>query len=825
MSLFNEYTSLFAFDELFDESLHVREPWKPFYEILNTISPEMMAAKQTEIDWKLEDNGVTYNIYNNEGESNHRWSVDPIPFVIADSEWVEIKKGVKQRAVLLNMILKDLYGKQRLLKDNIIPAEIIYEHKGYLHEAFNFGEKPHFNLYFYAIDMARGPDGKMWVINDRTQAPSGLGYAIENRLAMNMVQKELYPQIRPKPMAPFVNSFKHMIKQMSKGDDSRAALLSPGSWNETYFEHVFLSNFLDINLVQGHDLISKNGKLWLKSLGGLKPINTLLRRVDDRFCDPLELKGDSKLGVTGLLDVYRNNHLNLINPIGSAIIENIGLNPFMKSIARYFLEEELILPQIATWWCGQEKERAFVYENLERLIIKSIDTTQKYETYIGKNLSSAELESVRQKVHATPNRYVAQEDIGFSTTPYYTNGSIEPRNSIVRTYALKNESGYKVMDGGLVRVSAHKDDFLVSSQKGSSSKDLWIVSEENQTEVASFFKHYSAVDVSLKQMPTSRAENLYWLGRYLSRFITTARFARYILKKMVYLQRIEGAPDYQSYRILQNTLTHLSMTYPGFLEQEEGFDELNEMSSLVKDTQRQGSLSHGMEMLYHAHINVKNLLEMESWKLFDKMNKEWTFFKNKPTKSPQIFISELDKVLIYTMAYKEMVKESMSKEQGRILYDIGFCIEESLLLIAKARSMICFKVDSPLTYELLEALLYSCESFNAYRAHYKGALQLENVVEFLILNSHFSKSIAFNIVKLLNNFRMLPKTKKYLSSHEEPIFKAHAVLKLTRLETLMHVDEESFLYTELDALLSTLTDLLTQCSYELSTSYFSHHDE
>ena len=207
------------------------------------------------------------------------------------------------------------------------------------------------------------------------------------------------------------------------------------------------------------------------------------------------------------------------------------------------------------------------------------------------------------------------------------------------------------------------------------------------------------------------------------------------------------------------------------------------------------------------------------------MYKEWYTFRNKATRSPQVYINELDKVLIYSLAYKEIVKESMSKEQGRILYDIGFSIEESLLLISKARAMICFSVEKPLMYELLEALLHSTESFNAYRAHYRGALQLENVVEFLILNSRFSKSIEYNIVKLLSMFRLLPKAKKYLSSHEEPIFKAHALLKLTKIETLIMTNEKTLMYEKLDELLSTLSDLLTQCSYELSTTYFSHHDE
>ena len=305
MTIFENYSPDSSFDELFDDNKNIREYWREILNDIETSGLDALQTKQEEIDWHLEDNGVTYNTYDDiDGQLSRKWSLDPIPFVISSDEWNDIKKGLVQRAKLFNLILKDLYSEQNLIKDNIIPAEVVYGHKGFATQVYNLGKQENFNLHFYATDIARGPDGKMWVIQDKTQAPSGLGYAIENRLTMNVISKELYPNITINRLSSFIEEFKDVLDDLTDGDISTAALLSPGPHNETYFEHSYLSSYLGINLVQGGDLLSKNGSLWLKSLSGLKKINTLLRRVDDRYCDPLELKDDSQLGVAGLAGLH-----------------------------------------------------------------------------------------------------------------------------------------------------------------------------------------------------------------------------------------------------------------------------------------------------------------------------------------------------------------------------------------------------------------------------------------------------------------------------------------------------------------------------------------
>jgi len=832
MNIFKGYVSKSSFDEVYDKEKKVRASWKDILHDIEASGVELLNEKQAEIDWQIQDNGVTYNVYDSKDTASSRsWDLDAIPFVIEEKEWNEIKRGLKQRAKLFNLILKDLYGEQRLIKENIVPAEVIFGHKGFSTEVFDFGEKEDFNLYFYATDIARGPDGKMWVISDKAQAPSGLGYAIENRLTLNVVANELYPNVNKKKLTSFMRDYQELIKKLAGGDISTAALLTPGPYNETYFEHAYLSAYLGINMLQGSDLLSKNGSLWFKNLKGLKKVNTLIRRIDDRFSDPLELRSDSYLGVAGLVDVMRQDNVNMINPIGSAILENIGLNPFMEKIAEYFLDEELILPQIATWWCGQEKELAYVLKNIDKLIIKKIDRTGQIPIYFTQKLSADERADLINALKKNPYQYVAQEAIAFSTVPYFENGKVEPRKAVIRTFSLKKEdNNYAVMNGGLVRVSSSKENLLVSSKGGGISKDLWILGEDKiEVDSASMLQDNRYVETSIEQISTQKAQNLFWLGRYLSRSIATTRLISHVVKKITNFYRYEVNISQESQVIFQQTLTHMTMTYPGFLEEEKKKElavfPMREITSIIKDTYRGGSLSSTISMLSNANISLKDLLTFESWKLFDKIQKEWNIFAHRKGDSTLTVAKELEKVLIYLVAYKQLVNESIFREQGLVIYEIGYMIEDALLLIAKARPMLCLKLDKSVGHDVLEGMLNSMESFNAYRAHYRSSLTLNNVVEFLILNPQFPKSLSYIVDRLLKEFKLLPKVKATVTSYEELMLDARKILEGIDVDVLLNIKEEEGVYMELDAVLSSLSDLFLECSNEFSNTYFSHHDE
>lgn len=853
--MFDHYATS-SYDEMFDHNGAVREHWKQLASNIEELGYEQLEAKRQEVDWRLEDNGVTYNVYNDPNGISRPWSLDPIPLILEAQEWATIQAGVAQRAKLLNLLFKDIYNEQRILKEEIVPSEVIFGHSGFLREAHGLYDEIADPMMIVAVDLARGPDGKMWVVGDRTQAPSGLGYAVENRLTMNSAMQVLYKNISVSRLYPFFEEFKAMLQRLGRGGSSTPlnVLLTPGPHSETYFEHSYLSSFLGLTLVQGQDLLAKGGALWLKSLKGLRRIDAVIRRVDESYCDPLELRDDSKLGVSGLVQVMRKGGVSMANPLGTGVLENLGLYPFLPRLARYFLNEELILPQIATWWCGQAKEREYVLNHLSSLTIKTIDrNTDEPSLYFGKTLSEQEAQALRQKIQEQPYRYVGQEEVQFATAPTLIDDKILPRKVVIRSFAIKAKEQYEVMPGALVRVGSSDDSLVISGQGSGSSKDLWILAQPetpiqemsqnigegmsqtmspmtpNSTVVPSIFKAKDTFENSLENIPSLRAENLFWLGRYLMRSITSARMIRMTLKSLANATRYDRNGDEYVQKVLCTTLTHLSMTYPGFLgtQEQEIADPLAEIWSVMSDFTRVGSLSQVINMLSNATVSTKNILPLEGWRIFDRLEREWSDFVRQNQPSHRKMIAGIDKLLIYLMAYKASIEETLFVEQGLVLYDIGARLERSNLLVAKARAMLTSSYEPFVEYEILEALLGTSESLNAYRAHYRSSIELANVSEFLLLDTRFPKSLISEIAQLLKVLPKLPKFKHemYLSRYEEPLFEAFSLLRLERTENLCLMKKDTFIRENMETLLSFIADKLIVAADELSKTYFSHYDE
>ncbi len=618
-----------SYDELYGEEGDLRPNWATFFQSFGNLGQEEIESRHQDILRLLKENGVTYNIYGDPAGMNRPWKLDMIPLLISREEWQTIETGLVQRAVLLDMILKDIYGQRKLIRNGLLPMELLYHHAGFLRQCAGIRSAGH-SLVLYSSDIARGPDGKIWVVNDRTQAPSGSGYALENRMAMAHILPELFTGLKVRRTAAWFDVLRQAMYTMAPGhkQGARIVILTPGPGNETYFEHAYLSSFLGFTLVQGNDLIVKDNYVWLKTLSGLEKVDVILRRVDDIYCDPLELKEDSQLGVPGLLNAVRHGNVSIANPLGSGILENPGIMPFLQNIARYFLGQDLLLPAIASWWCGQPKELAYVMEHIQTLVIKRIYKSAVGSTSIDtSSLSEKKLEELKQQIKAHPHLYVGQEKLSFSSVPSLVNNKIVPRNALFRSFLVSNGASYTAMTGGLTRTSTDAGNFLISNQSGGNSKDTWIISPEPGRTLNLRKELVQATPPSPGgSLPSHTAESLFWVGRYAERALGNARFQRKVMQWVSEGNKLLAGDTALSGQYLLKALTHFTFTYPGFT----GIngDELlaapwKELKELLFDEKRTGSLSYNLSLFNQAVYAVREYWSTDTWRVLRGIEEQW----------------------------------------------------------------------------------------------------------------------------------------------------------------------------------------------------------
>ena len=832
-TLFQNYFSDFRnYDEVLKSDMSINPNWERLLTNLSQVGPKNLKAKQDEVNWLMEENGVTYNVYNDPNGMHRSWGLNLVPFLIHQSEWENtIEKGIQQRAELLNLILKDIYGERALIKDGIIPQEVIFAHRGFLRQCDQIQYPALKNLLIYSADLARGPDGRMWVVSDRTQAPSGMGYALENRYALNRVMPNIFQNIHVKQPSQFFHEFNQMLIDAAPQNKSNPniVILTPGPHNETYFEHAYLASFLGYPLVMGNDLIVRNGKLWMKTLKQLKQVDVVLRRVDDVFMDPLELREDSYLGVAGLMEVVREQQVSIVNPIGSGIIENSGLIPFMNAICKYFFNEDLILPQIASWWCGQQKERDYVLNHLKDLVVKRIDRSNRENIFFCEFLDETALNKLRQEIEQTPYQFVAQEKISFSTAPNFTNGILEPRKVMCRTFAIAKKDGYSVMPGGLVRVASERENLFVSNQRGGISKDFWVVSDTPQNYIQNYsWDNASNQTVSdINDLPSHTAENLYWSGRYLGRALVTARYLRMVLNRMTQEQYNNRKSESESLVLLYKSITHITSTFPGFVgkgSEKRLNNPLEEIVSLMLDEKRYGSFAQTLSSFNNSYYSLRSLWSKDMWRVFDGINKQWRKFKDAENYSVIELSKVLDRIITRLIAFMGLIEESILVNQGLLLYFIGLQTEQAMMNVAKCRSLLVSNYNEQLQYEILESLLTSHESLNIYRYSYRSYLSLENVIKLILLDKDYAKSLTYQINRIKKDIDRLPYSEgsNQVSICQQKIDEAHRKMQHLNIEHLLLLNPDGSIRPNLDDLLAELSDLLHNTSMAISDTYFNH---
>ncbi|MER8484533.1 circularly permuted type 2 ATP-grasp protein [Mesorhizobium sp. M1322] len=519
-------------DEMVDASGNPRPVWKDFIEALEELGPEKLAQRFARADQYLRDAGVYYRVYDKAGANEREWPLAHVPLLIEEQEWAAISAGLVQRAELFEETIADIYGPNRLVEKGILPAGLIAASPEYLRPVV--GTRPasgHF-LHFCAFELGRGPDGRWWVLGDRTQAPSGAGFALENRVATTRALSDIYGEMHVHRLAGFFRRFRDALNGMAKASGGRVAILTPGPLNETYYEHAYIARYLGIMLLEGEDLTVSGDRLMVRTVSGLAPVSVLWRRLDAAFADPLELRPDSQIGTPGLVEAIRGGAVSVVNALGSGLMETRALFAFLPKISRELRNEELLLPSVATWWCGRDADRDHVLANLDRMVIgPALSTRLAFEdddcTRLGSALVAGERAELIARIERDGGDFVGQEAVTLSTTPVYAGGWLEPRPAALRVYLARTPEGWTVMPGGFARVGFSLDPTAIAMQRGGQAADVWVVSDrpvERETLLPQ--EHDSFTRTMPGSLPSRAAENLTWLGRYIERSEDTVRILR-----------------------------------------------------------------------------------------------------------------------------------------------------------------------------------------------------------------------------------------------------------------------------------------------------------
>jgi uncharacterized circularly permuted ATP-grasp superfamily protein/uncharacterized alpha-E superfamily protein len=808
-----------AYDELSVDGITPRPHWAHLMDSLQAIGPEELGRRWSRAERRIRENGITYNIYSDPLGANRAWKIDIVPLLIPADEWRFIEAGIIQRAQLLNLLLEDLYGAQSLLADGHFPSALLYANPAFLRPLVGVRVPAHSYLHMLAVDLARSPDGQWWVLADRTQAPSGSGYALENRTIVSDVLPDLFRASNVLRLAPFFRAQRDVLTNLAQCDNPRIVLLTPGPYNETYFEHSYIARYLGFTLVEGMDLTVRDRHVYLKTVDGLEQVDVILRRVDDSFCDPLELRSDSLLGVPGLVDAIVAGNVKVANALGSGLIETAAIMPFLPGLAKHLLGEKLKLPSVATWWCGQTYALDWVLDHLDSVVVKPAFPSRGMEPVFGAELPQTEKGKFAEELRAHPHEYVAQEQVALSTAPVWENGSLDSRSVVLRTYVLNTGSGWIAIPGGLVRV-AEAEGSVVSMQRGGHSKDAWVLWDSPVDTFSMLRPRSEPVELrrASRIVPSSVADNVFWLGRYVERAENIARILRAMIPRVRRAEEAELACLVRLQRCLASRHSKLPKTKhrrPTSLELE------HELISMLTGAKRPDSLARTLAEVSRIGGNVRERLSGDMMFLIGQLRDS---IQIQPGAEFLEYPAMLTDCLELLSAFSGMERENINRGLGWLFMTIGRRLERAIYLTRQLR-----EITTPLDeqeWPLLECLLEIADSSMTYRTRYYTTLQPLAVLDVLMADETNPRALDFQLSHLADLYQKLP---RHLPDDLQAMRDALALLRSFDLRDLKYplpgaatVTNGSDGLSRLENFLRELERLLPSWSNNLSSRYFSH---
>lgn len=816
-------------DEVYDEQGAIRSHWTYLLDSLHLLGANALTDKFAKSQRILRDDGATYNIYSDFGESADTWSLDLIPALITSEEWGRIEAGLIERSELFNLLLKDIYGPRDLIRQGIIPARALFSHPGFLRPCQGVQIPGEQQLILHGVDMVRNASGEMVVLTDRTQAPSGAGYALENRTVMSRIFPSLYRDSHVHRLASFFHRLRAKLASLSPSQDQpRIVVLTPGPHNETYFEHAFLANYLGFHLVQNGDLVVRNGYVWMKSLDGLNRVDVILRRVDDWYCDPVELRGDSLLGVASLLEVARAGRVVIANPLGSSVLENPVFLKYLPQISKALLGRELRLKTVPTHWCGVKEDLDYVLEHFDELVIKPIHRNSNLRSVYPGQLAELERNELLKSLHSKPHWFVAQPIMGGSHLPtFHSERGLVPRPSILRSFTAASDTSYTVLPGGLTRVGVEESDLFISNQVGSLSKDTWIIASEPeripppqptaQTE--------GAIHLANSTSLTSRVvENLFWMGRYAERAESSLRLLRTVF---MMINAEDPVSETSKHRLLK-TVTRVTSTYPGFIKCDPKLlqSPYEELLAVVVDTERTGSIATNLNAMLYCADESKDMVSSDMFRIINDIRDNLTDLRQSLSSGMMTAPEEaLDPLVTALMALAGLAQESMVRGMGWRFMEIGRRLERAIQTNSMLDSLLSECEDLQEESTLITALLLCVENLINYRRRFTANLRVEPCLDLVMLDSNNPRSLIFQLEQLTKQLGLLPRATNgshELSSEERAATEAQTLVKLSSLQSLSTIEENCRPHlqenlTKVNALLETVSKLI-------SDKYFDHRE-
>lgn len=746
------------FDELRDEEGLIRPHWRPFARTLDQITVPEYERRQAAARATVRDNGVTYNVYDESAGQARPWQLDIVPFILSQHDWKAIEAAIIQRAQLAELLLRDIYGEQRLIAEGVLPPHLVLGHPQFLRPLSGVQPAGGVHVHLYSADLARGPDGSWKVMASRADAPGGLGYALENRIVVSQTFPDAFADMRVARLASFFNAYRETVLDLGHSRRDRAVLLTPGPYNESYFEHVYLAHYLGLTLVQGDDLAARDGQVFLKTLTGLERVSAIFRRVDSDFCDPLEFRGDSQLGIPGLAEAARAGGVVLANALGSGIVESPVLDAYLPNVARTLLGEELKIPDIDTVWCGTDWGRKEALARLPHAILRdAFDArplfSRRSSARLGETMSAEERARVAECIARRGETLVVQEVSPLGLAPTYENGRFGAKPVSLRVFAAWTPNGWMVMPGGLTRVAADESASALSMQSGASSKDAWVLSGAPVDRFSLLSGSGKTLEIKRhgESAPSRAMDNLFWLGRYAER---SESFVR-ILRAVAARASDEPLPALDIAAKLLLPFARAAENPPDEREITEQEELLAELQLLIYSRRHVRGLQRLLARVESTAWSVRDRLSLDTWRTIHALADN----EGLPDEDRAFDLTQtrfyLDALVQRQAALAGLAAENMTRGPNFLFLELGRRIERASHLAWAVRQAV--GEAQARESEHMRILLEIADSAMTYRSRYLNQIQIVPFVDLLLLDETNPRSAAFQLGAIERHLKDLPR--------------------------------------------------------------------